>query len=457
MMISVMPTVFAQTNNTFYGIGALANISSGDYNVAIGDFALHFNTIGSYNTATGYRALYSNTGGYHNEALGYEALYSNTTGSYNIATGYLALYSNTTGDYNIALGREALNSNTTGVRNTANGYLTLRYNTTGSYNAATGFGALRANTTGRYNTAMGYNALPFNTTGEYNTALGYEAGGNGRAYSYSTAIGYNARITASNQVRLGYTNTTSIGGYHGWTNLSDGRFKNDIQENVKGLEFINELRPVSYYVDYKSLNKFLGDELEADEAATTAPSKITYQTGFIAQEVEATAKKLGFNQFHGVDAPKNENDHYGLRYSEFVVPLVKSVQELSAKCEQQEASIDALKTMLAQQQAQIEQLLQAQTTHTTTTKSLQGARLGQNTPNPFSVETQIQVEVPATAKHAFLQVSNLEGKQILIQAINERGASNVTLSAGKLPAGVYLYTLVVDDQFVDSKRMILTK
>ena len=31
--------------------------------------------------------------------------------------------------------------------------------------------------------------------------------------------------------------------------------------------------------------------------------------------------------FSGVDKPKNENDMYGLRYSEFVVPLVKAMQE----------------------------------------------------------------------------------------------------------------------------------
>jgi trimeric autotransporter adhesin len=54
--------------------------------------------------------------------------------------------------------------------------------------------------------------------------------------------------------------------------------------------------------------------------------KIVY-TGFIAQEVETTAKALGF-EFSGVDAAKNENDTYGLRYAEFVVPLVQAVQEL---------------------------------------------------------------------------------------------------------------------------------
>ena len=35
--------------------------------------------------------------------------------------------------------------------------------------------------------------------------------------------------------------------------------------------------------------------------------------------------------FSEVDAPNNENDFYGLRYAEFVVPLVKAVQELSAQ------------------------------------------------------------------------------------------------------------------------------
>jgi hypothetical protein len=55
-------------------------------------------------------------------------------------------------------------------------------------------------------------------------------------------------------------------------------------------------------------------------------------SGFIAQEVEAAAKEIGYN-FSGVDAPKNEDDFYGLRYAEFVVPLVKAVQELAEQNE----------------------------------------------------------------------------------------------------------------------------
>ena len=58
------------------------------------------------------------------------------------------------------------------------------------------------------------------------------------------------------------------------------------------------------------------------------------RTGFIAQEVEAVAQKVGFN-FDGVSTPQNETDLYGIRYAEFVVPLVKAMQEQQAIIEQQ--------------------------------------------------------------------------------------------------------------------------
>ncbi len=37
-------------------------------------------------------------------------------------------------------------------------------------------------------------------------------------------------------------------------------------------------------------------------------------------------KELGYS-FDGVHAPANDRDHYSLAYSQFIMPLVKSVQE----------------------------------------------------------------------------------------------------------------------------------
>ncbi len=54
--------------------------------------------------------------------------------------------------------------------------------------------------------------------------------------------------------------------------------------------------------------------------------------------------------FSGVDAAKNDKDLYGLRYSDFVMPLVKAVQELSAKNDDMQQQIDELKAMLVTNQ-----------------------------------------------------------------------------------------------------------
>ncbi|MDQ3049110.1 MAG: tail fiber domain-containing protein [Bacteroidota bacterium] len=198
------------------------------------------------------------------------------------------------------------------------------------------------------NTALGHYALQYNT-GNNNSALGYEAYlFNIYSYSNSTALGAQTSITASNQIRLGNASVSSIGGQVGWTTISDARFKKDISETVPGLTFIKKLRPVTYHMDMDALASFYHtpDSLRLRESETLKASIL--QTGFIAQEVEQAAKESGFD-FSGVDKPKNSEDHYGLRYAEFVVPLVKGMQE-------QQVIIEEMKKQLDIQQKEIAEL-----------------------------------------------------------------------------------------------------
>jgi hypothetical protein len=195
---------------------------------------------------------------------------------------------------------------------------------------ANGKQALRGNTTGSFNTANGYTALFSNTTGINNTATGYSANSMGSIYTNSTGIGYNADNTASNSVRLGNAAVSSIGGQVGWTTLSDGRFKTNVRtDEVKGLEFIMGLEPLTYTYDideqaaWKERN--YGEKDTAQWEGKYDIEQLRF-SGFIAQDVEQLAKKVGYN-FSGVDVPKNDKDVYGIRYAEFVVPLVKAVQE----------------------------------------------------------------------------------------------------------------------------------
>jgi trimeric autotransporter adhesin len=69
------------------------------------------------------------------------------------------------------------------------------------------------------------------------------------------------------------------------------------------------------------------------------------QIGFLAQDVEAAAKASGFN-FPGIDAPRNSKEVYTLRYVDFIMPMVKAIQ-------QQQVIIDNLKS---EKEAQAERI-----------------------------------------------------------------------------------------------------
>jgi hypothetical protein len=75
---------------------------------------------------------------------------------------------------------------------------------------------------------------------------------------------------------------------------------------------------------------------------------LTRQSGFIGQEVAEAAKAAGYN-FDGVHVPVDDIDNYSIAYSQFVVPLVKAVQE-------QQVMIDDLKKENAELKARMDAL-----------------------------------------------------------------------------------------------------
>jgi len=103
---------------------------------------------------------------------------------------------------------------------------------------------------------------------------------------------------------------------------------------------------VTYQLDVTKLSATLNESSEQRDASgmdlAIAAKESMIQSGFIAQEVEEAAAALGYD-FSGVDKPKNEQDLYGLRYAEFVVPLVKAVQELQQQVEELKHQVEELK------------------------------------------------------------------------------------------------------------------
>lgn len=338
-------------NNTSTGSHALYSNTIGDDNTAVGVQALYSNATGNKNTASGFQALRTNSGGNNNTAVGYYSLHQNTTGSYNTATGFYSLYNNTGGNSNTANGKEALFSNTTGhentgngsealynntegFENTANGTQALFNNTTGAGNVANGVGSLLNNSTGDGNTAIGADALNTNLTGNSNTALGSGSDISSGNLTNASAIGAGAIVNSNYKIRIGNSSIAIIEGQVNWSVPSDKRFKKNIKANVPGLDFINKLNPVTYNFDTEEFDMHLMQNMPDSVRIKrikannyNASSQIT-RTGFIAQEIEKICKEIGYS-FDGlhVGDPGNKTDNYSLSYSQFIIPVVKAIQE----------------------------------------------------------------------------------------------------------------------------------
>jgi len=154
------------------------------------------------------------------------------------------------------------------------------------------------------------------------------------------AIGNSVPDVKDNYIHLGNSSIKWIGGQVNWSTYSDGRIKTNVQANVPGLAFIMKLNPVTYNLNIHTQNELQGVS-SPDFEGKYDIEQIT-QTGFIAQEVEQAAEAANFD-FNGVVKPADNNDLYSLRYAEFVVPLVKAVQEQQKEIEALKAEIEALK------------------------------------------------------------------------------------------------------------------
>jgi trimeric autotransporter adhesin len=327
-----------------------------------------------FNTGMGFMTLPNNQAE-HNTADGFQALLANSMGYMNTAIGSVALTENINGFENCAMGYSALGFNTGGSANTGIGDASLQENRTGSFNTAVGGVALQNTTNSEYNTAVGYNAGRAFDNGYNNVFVGANTDVNGAGYFNVVSIGQGTVCTASSQARFGNTATNSIGGYANWTNFSDGRYKKNMKEDVIGLDFIMRLRPLTYNLDVTAIQAHLHSTaqqppkpvvgvrgIRTQATATAAPRTADQHiqqamaererevlSGFSAQEVENAAQSAGYT-FSGVDRPKNGNDFYGLRYGDFVVPLVKAVQE-------QQQMIRDMQKQLNQQAELIKHLL----------------------------------------------------------------------------------------------------
>ena len=363
--------------NVCVGFEAGTGITSGNQNIAIGYQALTA-AAATGMVGIGYRALQDKTTGDDVVAIGREAGKDLTTGHSNIAIGGVAMATHTTGDRNIAIGANCM-ADTDGDANSidsndcifiGSGAGTSQWEGTCDRNIGIGTDALGGASDhfdgAINNVAVGYQSGGEVTTGDGNTLYGYQAGDAITTGSYDICIGYSAGVgeqhatqscisirknqtAAGGRVRIGADSTYAECHYAdeaAWNHSSDERIKRNIQDVNLGLDFINDLRTVKYqwkpsedipeelgYWNYKKDAN--GEDTIEKEYHEMNTDSVMH--GMIAQEIKAALDKAGVDGENFAGWGENEKGVQTISESMFVFPLIKAIQELSAKVEALEA------------------------------------------------------------------------------------------------------------------------
>jgi hypothetical protein len=170
-------------------------------------------------------------------------------------------------------------------------------------------------------------------------------------YAPFSSNGGGAAPGADNTYSLGFSSLkwTAVWAVNGAIQTSDARLKTDVTPSPLGLNFISKLNPVSY-------RWISGGNVED---GTTTPTQIGGDTvdiknfkdkpgvrthyGLLAQEVKNVLDQENVGDFAGwvLEDINDPNSPQGLNYAQFIAPLIKAVQELSAEVTALKAKVGA--------------------------------------------------------------------------------------------------------------------
>ncbi len=225
---------------------------------------------------------------------------------------------------------------------------------------------------------------------------------------------------------------------NGITIQSDSRDQINVVDLNYGLAEVMKIKPVAYGESaQKSEQKNIG--FVAQNLQNVIPEAVT---GSISEE--------GANE-----SSKNNDARMGINYSSLIPVLVKSIQELNAKLDEQSKII----SMLQEGKGEVLNTEQSKSNiHQEFEQNFNSnIVLSHNIPNPFSSETSIFYSIPNSFRSAQLNIYDLNGKMVKSHTINEMGDGELLLKKGDIEEGIYVYMIIADGQISQTKKMILTK
>lgn len=222
---------------------------------------------------------------------------------------------------------------------------------------------------------------------------------------------------------------------YSYNTLSDARLKENIKTIEDPLNKVLKLHGVTFtYIANKK-----------DSGSTQENPKT--QMGLIAQEVQQVVPEV---------VNTGKDGYLGVQYQNLVGLLVEAIKQEDKKVTALQNRLDSC-CNLSQQYGSNSPNNNGATGNQSSTNSSIQAVLYQNIPNPFTKATTIQCYLPTTGvTSASILIFDMTGALKGTYPINGGGTQNTQINGSTLSAGMYYYSLVVNGQIIDTKKMILT-
>ncbi len=244
-----------------------------------------------------------------------------------------------------------------------------------------------------------------------------------------------------------------------WSVISDERLKKEIVPLENSLDLLKQIDFFDY--EYNGLattpddgKRYFG--VMAQQIQEVLPSTVTtYQQKMYPGDVKPT-NLLRFDP--------NDLFYTGMNAIKELAVRTEELEEAQAENQILEERVEALENQMAAildaLQGDNSPVVPEQQYELNTQQDLHigTAQLFQNAPNPLHHTTKIRYYLPENTTSANIEIQDLNGKMLQQFPLNGAGEGEVTFNAQQhgLVSGTYLYTLKINGQVINSKKMILT-
>ena len=230
---------------------------------------------------------------------------------------------------------------------------------------------------------------------------------------------------------------------------SDIRLKKDINSITDSdIDNLSKVKGFTFKFKEDLYSNPSSDSLSAEKKVLRKDKKDNEtQYGFIAQEL--------IDLYPDIATYDTAKDMYFVKYTAFIPLLVEGHKKQQVLIEEMQKEIEDLK-----KQVEITQNSKLKSTSSALgTEVVQEAEknaLFQNAPNPFSQITTIEYVLAEKVQSAMICIYNMNGTQLKSISLHQKGYGDILINGGEFKAGMYMYSLIVDGQVIDTKQMILT-